>query len=193
MNLGLEWINDFVHWLTHWLPKCRTVEVTHGGVKVISSFLRRGVRVKTLGPGLFWFWPAVTRVYVTPVVRRPVDLPTQSVDTVDGKPIMFSVSLVYVVTDVEKILTKVEDPIDVIKEIGAAAAARSVASRRWPDLRRDFAEGDVDAELLAATKKALRKYGVGVEDARLTDCVRHVPVRCEGSASGPIPTEMEEE
>lgn len=183
MSLGIEWLNDVLRWLIGWLPSCELMEITHEGVKVSTRLFRGGVKVSKLQPGLYWYHPRLTKVYSTAVVRQPVDLPCQSVDTSDGKPIMFSVSLVYRVSDVEKWLTKTEDPDKVIKEIGAAAATDCVATRTWSDLRKEFASGKVEEEVLSETKAALRKYGVSVEDARFTDCVKHQALRTEGQSN----------
>lgn len=192
MNLGLGWINDVMYWLVTWLPSCDVIECTHQGVKVRASLFRSGIRIDKLDPGLYFYWPRTTKIYSRAVVRQPIDLPAQSVDTFDGKSILFSVSLVYHVTDVVKVLTRMEDPDYVIKEIGAAAATDCIATRTWKQLRENFATGTVEAEVLAATRAALRKYGVAVEDARLTDCTKHTPIRCEGGGANIIPIMGEE-
>lgn len=193
MNLGLEWINELMAWLVSWLPTMDICECTHEGVKVQSPLWRGGVRVKRITPGRYWYWPRTTKVYTTATVRQPLDLPSQSVATLDGVSILFSVSLVYRVTDVEKVLTKIEDFEAIVTEFGAAAAVDCVACRAWDLLRTDFASGTVEQELLDAIKKALRKYGVTIEEARLTDLAKHTAIRVAGTGTYLPPTKDDEE
>lgn len=194
MNLGLEWVNELMGWLVSWLPTMDICDCTHAGVKVQSPLFRGGVCIKPITPGRYWYWPRTTKIYTTATVRQPLDLPSQSVSTLDGVSILFSVSLVYRVTDVEKVLTKIEDFEAIVTEFGAAAATDGIACREWDTLRNDFAAGTVEEELLDAVKRALRKFGVAIEEARLTDMTQHTAIRIEGGQTAtPIPTEDDEE
>ncbi len=178
MNFGLEWINTVIEWAVGWGWTQEICEITHRGVKVT------GVKVTPIEPGIYRYWPRFTKVYTCAIVPEPYDLPTQSVDSRDGVPIMFSVSLVARVRNVEKWLTGVENPEDIIKEIGAGAATDCIATRKAIDIRKDFASGDLEKQLFEDAGKALsRRYGVEVMEARLTDCCKHTPHRVEGGGT----------
>lgn len=183
MNFGLEWLNDVMRWLGRWLPHWDVCEPTHAGVKFRASLIRSGVRTTEIKPGLYWYWPVTTRAYVIPVVRQSVDLPSQSLDTIDGVSMLVSTALVYEVVDVVQALTKNYDVGDTIKEIGAASAVESVVGRKHKDLRDAFADGLIEKELKSAARKLLKPYGIKVIDARFTDCAHHTCIRTEGSAN----------
>lgn len=190
--MNFQWIDDFLRWCVDLLPHGDTVECTHEGVKVTSSLLRKGVKIKRIHPGFFWHWPVTTRVYTISVVRQPYDLPIQSVSTRDGKAIMLSTSLVCKIVDPVKVLTKIEDVDDIVREFGAAAAADCIATREYSRLLREYSDGTIEEELLEQTKQCLRKYGVRVEEARVTDLCLHTPIRCEGSPAPFYHSEDEE-
>jgi regulator of protease activity HflC (stomatin/prohibitin superfamily) len=198
MGFGLDWINDLILWFARWLPRWELCEPTHRGVKVKGGFVssifgRTSLTVQKIEPGIYWWWPVKTLVKLLPVERHSVDLPTQSIDTRDGKPIMVSAVLVIEIADIVKALTKSPDISDTIMEIGGAAATTCVACRTYSELRKDFAEGDVEEELLKEARLLLRRYGVRVVDARLLDCVKHFPIRNEGGGAVSVPTEAMEE
>lgn len=189
MDLGLAWINDVAAWFAQWMPRWDLCEPTHAGVKFRGRLTRRGViDVIKIEPGVYWWWPATTRCCTIPVVRQSVDLPTQSLDTKDGHPIMASAVLVVEISDVVKALTANYDVDDTIAEIGAAAAVDCVVRRTRDALLESFAEGAIDEELQREATRILRKYGVRVIEAHFTDCCRHTPLRCEGGVPA-IPTE----
>ena len=193
MSVAFEWVNELLHWLIAWLPTFDLCEITHRGIKVSARIFKGGVRVKEIGPGLYWYWPRMTKVYTCSVVPEPYDLPTQSVDSADGEAIMFSVSLVCKVRNVRKWLTEVEDGESIIKEIGAGAATDCIARRERDTILEDFPEGGLEKELYKATQAALsRRYGVEVVEARLTDCCKHTCHRVEGGGSIVLPSADEE-
>jgi len=188
VSLDFLGIREFLTWLVGWLPTCEICEITHRGVKVT------GTKIRPIKPGIYWYWPRWTKVYTCSVVSEVYDLPTQSVDSSDGEPIMFSVSLVCRVRNVEKWLTGVENGEDIIKEIGAGAATDCIASRDRDTILEDFTgEGKLEVELFEAAGKALsRRYGVEVVEARLTDCCKHHCHRVEGGAVAPTTSDDEE-
>lgn len=192
MSVAFEWINNLLNWFVTFLPTFELCEITHQGVKVSAFFFKRGVCVKKIGPGLYWYWPRMTKVYTCSVVAEVYDLPTQSVDSSDGHAIMFSVSLVCKVRNVEKWLTGVENGEAIIKEVGAGAATDCIARRDRETILEDFPEGGLEKELFEDAGKALsRRYGVEVVEARLTDCCKHTAHRVEGG--GTVLTQTEED
>lgn len=187
MNFGLEWINTVIEWAVGWGWTQEICEITHRGVKVT------GTKVTPIGPGIYRYWPRWTKVYTCSVVAEVYDLPTQSVDSSDGHAIMFSVSLVCRVRNVEKWLTGVENGEDIIKEIGAGAATDCIAKRTRKQILKSFPLGELEKELFDDAGKALsRRYGVEVMEARLTDCTKHTAHRVEGGGTVIASTEDEE-
>lgn len=192
MSFGLEWLNDLVLWLARLIPRWDVCEPTHRVVKLTGSILasligQQRMRVRTIEPGLYWYWPVRSRVIKYPVVRQSVDLTSQSLTTSDCKSVLVSTVLVIEISDVEKAVTQNYDVDDTIREVGASAAVSCVVGKTWKKLRDAFGDREINAELKSNASKILRKYGVRVIDARFTDCVLHTAIRCEGSVSGMIP------
>lgn len=192
MSEALAWVGEVAAWLGRWFPRWDVCPPTHAGVRFRGRFFRSGIETRSIVPGLYWWWPARTEVVTIPVARQSVDLPSQSLDTRDGKSVLVSATLVIEIADPVKALTSNVDVVDTVREIGAAGTVDSVVGRTSAQLRTAFAEGDVDQEILKAARGLLRRYGVRVIDARLTDCAHHSVVRVEGGAGYPIPATEDE-
>lgn len=189
---GVTWIGALARVIGAAFPRWDVCEPTCEGVKFRGSFFRRGVRVVKIKPGIYWYWPPTSRVQVIPVVKQTLNLPVQSLETLDGKPLAVSVTIVYEISDVEKALTKIHDHDQTVRDVGQASAVDRVVTRRWTEFRSDFADGKIESELLEHSKSLLRKYGVRVLEAYLTDSTKHTPVRVFGQAEL-IPGIIEEE
>lgn len=193
MTFGLDWLNDVAKWLAQWMPHWDVCDPTHAGVRFRARLRRKpeqdAVEVSVISPGLYVYWPLTTRVYVVPVVRQSVDLPAQSLTTRDGKSLLVSITLIYTITDIIAALTQNYDVGDTIKEIGSAAAVRSIVTRTWSEVRASLGTGDIDRELKTAARRLLKTYGVQVIDARITDCAIHTALRVDGTPMAFYPQE----
>lgn len=193
MTFGLDWLNDVAKWLAQWMPHWDVCDPTHAGVRFRANIRGGGIEVSEIKPGLYWYWPVTTRVYVVPVVRQSVDLPGQSLCTSDGKSLLVSITLIYTIEDVTAALTHNYDVGDTIKEIGTAATVKSIVRRKWSEIRSALGDGTIDRELKTAARKLLRSYGVAIIDARITDCAVHTALRVEGPAAALYPQEVTQE
>jgi regulator of protease activity HflC (stomatin/prohibitin superfamily) len=178
MEAAFSWLGDLARWMAMWVPRLGVCRATHGGVKFV-----RGKKVKAIRPGLFLWWPLVTEYVIIPTVRHPVDLPSQSLTTKDGKSIMVSVTLVVEISDVIRALGRTWDVDDMISDVGTAASIPVVCGRTWSELRKGLEE-DVCDELVQEARKLLRPYGVKVIKGRFTDIAEHMVIRHEGSSGG---------
>ncbi len=191
MDLGFSWISDFVGWCVQCVPRLDLCDSRHGGVKFVGRIFRAGVKTVEIKPGLYLWWPVTTEVQTIPKVRQSIDLPAQSLDTKDGKPVMVSMRLVVEVADVVKAITKTVDIEDLIMEIGGTAAVNSIVTRSYESLLKAQAKrapkgaagSVIEKELLEAARKLLRSYGVKVIQASFVDCVKHTPIRTEGGGN----------
>lgn len=161
MSGALEWLNALAQWVGNLFPRWMVVDATMAGVKFVG-----GKRVVVFGPGIVWYWPARTETKVWPTVRQPVDLPSQTITTTDGKTIAVGGAFEYEVTDVRKLLTQSFAP-DASMRLHGAVAVRSVcSSHTYADLMNQRA---VRFAIRRELRKRLRPFGVRVLSANLTD------------------------
>lgn len=192
MDFGLSWIADFVRWCVLWVPRWAVCPPTHRALKyrggIWSSFRgQQTLEVVEVRPGLYWWWPLKTTVQVYPVERQSVNLASQSLETKDGIEMLISLSLVYVVWDLERALTKNFNVDDTVKDVGTVSAVASVTRRTRDELRAAVADGSLNAEICEAARRLLRPYGIRVKQAYLTDCARHIAIRNVGSGGLVLP------
>src|SRR5688572_8763360 len=101
MNAAFEWVGWIAAWVAKLIPTWIIVPATHAGVKFV-----RGKQIEPFGPGIVWYWPAVTQAVVYPTARQTVDLRTQTLVTTDGKVVGVGGMVTYRVTDIEAIIGK---------------------------------------------------------------------------------------
>ncbi len=164
-----EWLLELTGWITQFVPRLSIVCVTHKVVK-----FRYGSKIILVEPGMMWHWPLVTTTSFIPVVRQPIDLPTQRLTTKDGVRVIASASVTYRVTDPIKAVTHNWDYEDTIVNVSRAAVASIITKRDFGDLTDTIAE-QLRKDLTEACRNELKKYGISVHECLLTDfCKAHV-------------------
>jgi len=132
--MGLEplfsWIPALLLWLLSWMPHAARCPVHEGGVKI------SGAKVRTIGPGWYWWVPRFTEVFTDNVKRKVIDLPEQLLTTKDDCRVRAGGILIYHISNIERWLVENESP-----EHGVQVQAARVL-REWVKAR-DF--GDVQA------------------------------------------------
>ena len=127
----MSWLTDFVTAFALVIPRLTVVTTIEAGVKFV-----RGSQVKAFGPGLVWHWPLTTEMQVIEVARQPLDVPTKTLTTKDGRQVIASGLVMYRITDVEAYLTRNADTDEAVVESGAAAIYEIVTSKTWRRSRR---------------------------------------------------------
>ena len=69
MGEALAWVGQIFEWVGRFIPRWVIIPPTRGGIKFVH-----GSKVVPLGPGIHWYWPAVTEYHEYPVARQGVDL-----------------------------------------------------------------------------------------------------------------------
>lgn len=161
MSGAFEWLNRLAQAIINLWPTWMVINATEAGVKFVG-----GKKVVPYGPGIVFYWPARTEVKTWPIVRQPVDLPSQTITTKDGKTIAVGGAFEYEVTDVRKLLTTTFAP-DASMRLHGAVAVRSVCSARTYEELMD--QRAVRFAIRRELRKRLRPFGVRVLSANLTD------------------------
>ena len=158
-----DWLSELFDWIVQVVPRLVIVRSTHRGVKFV-----RGKHLKLVEPGLCWYWPLVTEIVVLAVSRQTMNLPTQRLVTNDGKRIITSAVVVYVISDAIQAVGKSWDYDETVRDVSMASIASIVTSRKYPDLVEGLADV-VRKDLTIACRQGLMKYGIRVQRCLLTD------------------------
>lgn len=180
IDAAFSWIGEIARFLGRLLPRPLIVKSSHGAVKYV-----RGYKVIELKPGWHLYWPIMTEVEMSPVVRQVLNLPTQLLETSDGATVAVSGMIEYEVDDVICYLAECENAYESIDNVATAAIREVVTKLEHADLR--AASGSVDRLLTNASRRVLKDYGVYVLKARLSDFARVRPLHITGGQEfGPI-------
>jgi hypothetical protein len=153
MDSALAWIGQIASWIGQWFPRWTTLDMTQGAVKTTGSFFKEGVVVKACGPGLHWWWPAVSNWETYPTSFQTDNLPSQTVETKDGAGVTVSGMISYRVKDVGALLTNCHSPVMAIRTV-TLPAIHQVASRM------DWAEAQGHHQHQAPERGAPKAGGV---------------------------------
>ncbi len=170
--MDFAWLNQIFDAILSLFPQRLIVRSTHGGVK--WSLWRRPREVR---PGWRIYWPLISDVEIIPTARQPISLPIQSLTTLDGTEVAVSGTLACHVVDVlQSIGLKNVDIDETISERAKVAIAKIVMNSKYEDLLID----DVEAALTTECRNQLRRYGVQVDNAALTDFTTCRPLNLIG-------------
>ena len=181
MDTAFGWLGRFMDALGSFIPRLVVVKTTHAGVSFV-----RGKNPKEIRPGLFWYWPVWTDYIIVPVVRQSLDLPSQTLTTNDDQAITVAAVIVYEVNDVMQALTTQWDLDETLQDISCAAVREYVVARSFKAIQVDDA-----AKLRDVIRKRVKRYGIAVRDAWVTDFARTKVITVIGSAM-PVVEEEEE-
>lgn len=164
MESAFAWIGQVVEWFGQFMPRWVIIDTTEGAVKFI-----RGSKVRALGPGIHWYWPATTKLVAVPVARQADDLRTQTMVTTDDKVIMVGGMIIHEVFDVIKLTAQTYDGPTTVKDITMTAIHDVCCRMTWEQLKDEQRKGTLDTKLKNAAKSMLEDYGVRVIKIMLTD------------------------
>lgn len=170
--MDLSWLSETMNALRAFFPRREIVRNTHGGVR--WSLWRKPREVKS---GVRWYWPLITDMDIIPTARQPTSLPIQSLTTIDGTEVAVSGTLACHITNVLQAIGERNYDIDeTIAERAKVAIAKIVMNSKYEDLLVD----DVEAALTNECRNQLRRYGVQVDNAALTDFTTCRPLNLIG-------------
>ncbi len=162
MESAFAWLGYIAEWLGNFIPRIKIVRSTHAGVR-----FKHGKDAQEMKPGIHVYWPIVTEIEVMPVARQTHNLPSQSLMTKDGKPVVVSGVVVYEIKDIVAAMSRNWDISDTINDITLIAMAEVITSHDLDFLRTNLSV--VQKKLTSVTRKKLKPFGVRVFRAALTD------------------------
>ena len=178
MENALAWIGQIAAWIGQFFPRWVVLDTTEGAIKYVH-----GSRVVACGPGIHWYWPAVTTWVPYPTARQADQLETQTMETLDGRTIIVGGILVYSVTDLAALITTTHSPTSTVKDIALTAVHDVCCQMEWEALKAAQRSGLLDRELRKAAQDQLKDYGVKVIKLMLTNLARARVLKVSQSVS----------
>lgn len=132
-----------------------------------SLRVRAGKWYKAVGPGLHFKLPLLDNFHTLNVVPRVVNLPHQSVKTLDGKNLAVSGALAYSISNVVKVLVEVDDHDDSLVNLAMGLLADFIANHITEECTHDA----IQRTVTEALQESAEQWGVDVTHLYLTDLV----------------------
>lgn len=162
MDAAFGWLGSLVEWVGSFFPRLSVITKTHAGVAFV-----RGKHVKRIGPGLVLWWPFWTELLLYPVVRQSLNLPSQSLTTIDEQTVTASGVLIYEISDVVRALSTQYDLNETIRDLTMASMREVICGSSFKDTNQNRQR--LDLRITKELQPVLADYGVKVLDYRLTD------------------------
>ena len=134
------------------------VEQWNGSVQ-----LRFGKFIKVLYPGIHFKIPFFDSVIETPVITQSVNLPSQTLTTLDDESIVLKSIIRYKVSNIQTYLLSVMHANDVLIDTTQGIIRDVVERTTWNDLV------DVNETITKEVKEYVVRWGIEVEAVTITD------------------------
>ena len=168
MEAALGWLGTIFEAVLNLFPRLTILRAPHEAVK-----WRNGKEAIRVPKGLCFYWPLVTEIERIVVSRQTINLPTQVLETKDGKSVVVGSFAVYSIYDVVKAIGERNwDVDDTVANICMAAVVEVVTAHTVDELREGVAEGrnsKINRALTMTCRKQLRQFGVQIQRCGITD------------------------
>jgi regulator of protease activity HflC (stomatin/prohibitin superfamily) len=154
-----------MRWFGDLFPRWDLCEPIEGGVK-----FKPGGVIEDLEVGrIYWYWPAVTRVYKIDTKRQTLTF-GQRLTTKDGRSIQFNTVIVFTIDDVRKALVETKDFEDTVGEVAQKLTVQPMMGREFEDICEDIADSNkMRNEVTRGARSLLRDFGCNVLDGYVSD------------------------
>lgn len=125
--------------------------------------LRFGKYIKVLYPGIHFKMPFFDSIIETPVITQSVNLPSQTLTTLDEQSIVLKSIIRYKVSNIQIYLLGVMHANDVLIDTTQGIIRDVVEMTTWNDLV------DVNSQITNEVKEFVVKWGIEVEAVTITD------------------------
>jgi len=150
----VEFLTKFSYKIMPWV----IIEQWNGAVQ-----LRFGKFIKVLYPGIHFKIPFFDSVIETPVITQSVNLPSQTLTTLDDESIVLKSIIRYKVSNIQTYLLSVMHANDVLIDTTQGIIRDVVERTTWNDLV------DVNETITNEVKEYVVRWGIEVEAVTITD------------------------
>lgn len=99
-----------------------------------AIFIRAGKNPKVITNGLYFKIPFIDRIYIQPIRVRMIDLPVQTISTLDGKTITIKSVVGYSIKDILKMFNTISHPEMTIGGIVMGGISEYIRTTKLNDL-----------------------------------------------------------
>ena len=145
-------------------PPCGIIWSNEGGV-----FQRGGKFKRELPPGFYWKWPFYDSIKKIPTKEQWVNLPNQSLTTVDSKSLAVSGAVCYEIDGYKKAILENFDYDTNIQNLSMVTIASYVCSSK----SEDCTYSKILKELQDGLDEAAQRWGLEILEVGLTDLAEH--------------------
>lgn len=168
----MEWLTKLIDRLLSIFPRIVIVAPDEVGVRYTPGIVR-GVRVMSLVPGWWLFWPLIQNIETIRCKTQIKDLRPQSVWTQDRIEMTVSGAVRYRVRSAQKALLEVYDYDQNIQAVALGIIQQYIRKHELETL--DVCQ--IEEEVLKGTRKASEGWGLFVEKVYITDIGRTQNIR----------------
>jgi regulator of protease activity HflC (stomatin/prohibitin superfamily) len=161
-------ITELVRMLVDLVRPWRVVQAWEGGVRV-----RCGRRVKRLDPGIYLAIPIIDHFEIVDVKPQVINLPNQSVETLDRKVRAVSGAVYYYITDCTKALVEVQN-LDLSLQSMAMGVIAAYIGTHASD---DCTIANLEEECLRMLRNEASGWGLKIRAVYITDNAPHKVLR----------------
>ncbi len=162
--MDFSWLAEIFNGLLSFIPRPVIVRATHGGIK-----WRWGHKVIELKPGWRWIWPLTTDWEIIVVARQTHNIvKPQAVESLDGETLAVSALIVYSINDIVKAIGCRNWAVDTtINDIAESAVIHTFSKYPYDYIQQNLCT-KIEEELTETCKRELLKYGVLVQQAKIS-------------------------
>ncbi|RKY08248.1 MAG: hypothetical protein DRP65_09350 [Planctomycetota bacterium] len=165
----VHWLNQLIELLLSIFPRLQFLLPNEAGIRVTL-----GSRVRSIGPGYWWYWPLVQQISYCVVAPQVVDLMPQALRTKDGKELTISLTMRYAISDARMALLNVHSYDQALQNLTRGIVAGYVNGRTFDECG-DIA--DIAENTKAAVQKAARGWGVSIQALYVDEIASTLNVR----------------
>ena len=168
----MNWLNDLISRLLTVFPRLTLVQPDEEGVRFTPK-LRGGLRIRTLQPGIYVWWPLIQKLWTLKVKTQVKDLRSQSVWTADRHEMTISGAVRYREKSAMKALCEVYDYDQNIQAVALGIIQQYIREHKLECLDTK----QIEEEVLKGVREASEGWGLRVERVYITDIGRTWNVR----------------
>lgn len=168
----MEWLTRFLDKLLSIFPRVIVIALDEAGVRCTPMWVR-GVRIASLNPGWWAYWPVIQSIEIIKIKTQVKDLRPQSVWTADRVEMTVSGAIRYRVRSAQKALLEVYDYDQNIQAVALGIIQQYIREHALECLN----TRQIEEKVLKGVREASEGWGLRVERVYITDIGRTQNIR----------------
>ena len=168
----MTWLTQLIDRLLSVIPRVIVIAPDEAGVRC-TPMLVRDVRIASLIPGWWMYWPLIQSIEVIKIKTQIKDLRPQSVWTADRAEMTVSGAIRYRVRSAQKALLEVYDYDQNIQAVALGIIQQYIREHELQNLNTQC----IEQEVLKGVREASTGWGLYIEKVYITDIGRTWNIR----------------